>query len=94
MGRLRPGAGAALDRRRTRAQGGDGGPILVHGSARLAQSLAAAGLVDRYHLLVFPLLLGSGKRLFGDSAPKQKLAVVESETYGNGITKLVYEVVR
>lgn len=72
----------------------EGGPILVHGSAGLAQSLAAAGLVDRYHLLVFPILLGSGKRLFSDDAPKQKLTVVESETYGNGVTKVVYDVVR
>jgi dihydrofolate reductase len=43
---------------------GDGGPILVHGSATLAQGLAAGGLVDRYHLLIFPVILGSGKRLF------------------------------
>ncbi|MGO7983301.1 dihydrofolate reductase family protein, partial [Rhizobium johnstonii] len=43
---------------------GDGDAIIVHGSATLAQGLAAAGLVDRYHLLVFPILLGSGKRLF------------------------------
>ena len=73
---------------------GDGGPILVHGSARLAQSLAEADLVDRYHLLVFPLLLGAGKRLWGTTDHKQKLRVVETETYGNGITKAIYDVVR
>ncbi|CAA9369741.1 MAG: Dihydrofolate reductase [uncultured Nocardioides sp.] len=73
---------------------GDGGPILVHGSATLAQSLADADLVDRYHLLVFPLLLGSGKRLFGDDGHKQKLHLLETETYSNGITKAVYDVVR
>ena len=72
---------------------GDGGPILVHGSATLAQSLAAAGLVDRYHLLVFPLLLGSGKKLFGDG-DKTRLALVEHDTYGNGVQTLVYDVVR
>ena len=45
----------------------EGGEIQVHGSARLAQCLAAAGLVDRYHLLVYPLVLGTGgKRLFAD----------------------------
>lgn len=70
------------------------GPIIVHGSATLAQGLAAAGLVDRYHLLVFPLLLGGGKRLFATDADKTKLDVVEQETYGNGITKLVLDVVR
>ena len=60
----------------------DGGPIIVHGSARLGASLADAGLVDRYHLLVFPTLLGAGKRLFSDTdKDKQQLKVVESETY-------------
>ena len=44
----------------------EGGEIHVHGSPTLAQGLEAAGLVDRYHLLVFPILLGSGKRLFTD----------------------------
>jgi len=73
----------------------DGGPISVHASARLAQSLATAGLVDSYHLLVFPVVLGSGKRLFADSSPdKQKLRLAESESYANGVQKLVYEVVR
>ena len=73
----------------------DGGPIIVHGSATLNQSLADAGLIDRYHLLVFPVLLGAGKRLYSTTdKDKQPLKVVESETYGNGIQKLVYEVVR
>jgi dihydrofolate reductase len=71
----------------------EGGEIHVHGSARLAQSLAAAGLVDRYTLLVFPLLLGSGKKLFGDG-DKTKLELVEHAAYGNGITLQRYDVVR
>ena len=50
----------------------DGGEIHVHGSPTLAQGLAAAGLVDRYHLLVFPVLLGSGKRLFVDGTDLDK----------------------
>lgn len=73
---------------------GAGDPIIVHGSATLAQSLAMAGLVDRYHLLVFPVILGSGKRLFADDGEKAKLKVVDSQTYANGITKLVLDVVR
>ncbi|KQQ93755.1 deaminase [Leifsonia sp. Leaf325] len=75
---------------------GDGGPIIVHGSATLAQGLAAAGLVDRYHLLVFPVLLGAGKRLFADDDAAQfaKLELVEQAAYENGIIKAVYEVVR
>lgn len=73
----------------------EGGPIIVHGSQMLSQALAAAGLVDRYHLLVFPVVLGEGKRLFPtDGAAKQKFRVTESETFGNGITKLVLSVVR
>jgi dihydrofolate reductase len=71
----------------------DGGEIHVHGSATLAQGLAAAGLVDRYHLLVFPLLLGSGKRLFGEG-DKTGLALTEHAAYSNGITLQVYDVVR
>ncbi|GAA3623245.1 dihydrofolate reductase family protein [Microlunatus ginsengisoli] len=73
----------------------DGGPLLVHGSATLGASLADAGLVDRYHLLVFPLLLGAGKRLFSDSDhDTTKLALVEHEAYANGIQKQVFDVVR
>jgi dihydrofolate reductase len=74
---------------------GDGAPIIVHGSLRLARSLADAGLVDRYHLLVFPVLLGEGARLFSESAhPALKLTVAEHEVYGNGVQKLVYDVER
>jgi len=73
----------------------EGGPIIVHGSATLNRNLSDAGLIDRYHLLVFPVLLGAGKRLFSDSdVDKRSLNVVESETYSNGIQKLVYDVVR
>jgi dihydrofolate reductase len=73
----------------------DGGPITVHGSAALGQSLADAGLVDRYHLLVFPLLLGRGKRLFSDAdQDATKLKLVESEEYSNGVQKQVFRVIR
>lgn len=73
----------------------DGDQIQVHGSATLAQNLAKAGLVDRYHLLVFPLVLGGGKRLFpADGADFAKLDLIEQETYSNGIQKLCYDVVR
>jgi dihydrofolate reductase len=73
----------------------EGGPIIVHGSVTLNHGLADAGLVDRYHLLVFPLLLGAGKRLFPASdKDAQKLALVEHEVYSNGIQKQVLDVVR
>src|SRR5947208_4364046 len=72
----------------------EGGPIIVHGSAALNRALADAGLIDRYHLLVFPVLLGAGKRLFSTTdKDKQNLKVVESESYSNGIQKLVYDVI-
>ncbi|GGO42602.1 dihydrofolate reductase family protein [Streptomyces lasiicapitis] len=73
----------------------EGGPIIVHGSASLNQSLSDAGLIDRYHLLVFPLLLGAGKRLFSTTdKDTQKLKLVEHETYSNGLQKNVFDVVR
>ncbi|MFJ2808589.1 dihydrofolate reductase family protein [Kitasatospora sp. NPDC087271] len=73
----------------------EGGPIIVHGSATLNQALSDAGLVDRYHLLVFPLLLGAGKRLFSTTdKDTQKLTLVEHEVYPNGLQKQVFDVVR
>jgi len=73
----------------------EGGPIIIHGSATLNRNLSDAGLIDRYHLLVFPVLLGAGKRLYSNSdVDKRSLKVVESETYSNGIQKLIYDVVR
>ncbi|WP_116247533.1 dihydrofolate reductase family protein [Nocardiopsis sp. FIRDI 009] len=73
----------------------EGGPISVHGSATLGRALADAGLVDRYHLLVFPVLLGAGKRLFSDTdKDAQKLRLVEHEVYANGVQKQVLDVVR
>ncbi|MFC7961296.1 dihydrofolate reductase family protein [Rhodococcoides kroppenstedtii] len=73
----------------------DGGPIAVHGSATLGKSLADAGLVDRYHLLVFPVLLGAGRRLFSETDKDlQKLTLVEHEVYSNGIQKQVFDVQR
>jgi dihydrofolate reductase len=72
----------------------DGGPIIVHGSARLNHDLSDAGLIDRYHLLVFPLLLGAGKRLFSTTdKDTQKLRLVEHEAYSNGLQKNVFDVV-
>lgn len=71
----------------------DGGPIILAGSATLAQNLAAAGLVDRYNLLIFPVLLGGGKRLFADTGTdKTMLTIVEHATYGNGVQMVVYDV--
>ena len=72
---------------------GDGGAIFIHGSAELARRLSDAGLLDRYHLLVFPVLLGAGKSVFSDAdRAKQTLKLRDSAAYPNGIVKLVYDV--
>jgi dihydrofolate reductase len=58
------------------------GDILVAGSARLVQSLAGNDLVDEYRLMVFPVVLGSGKRLFGEEMPHTVLRLVETKPLG------------
>jgi dihydrofolate reductase len=74
---------------------GDGGPIGVHGSATLAQALHKAGLVDTWNLMVFPVVLGSGKRLFPtDAEDKQKVTLRESRTYTNGVQLNIFDAVR
>ncbi|WP_350276322.1 dihydrofolate reductase family protein [Kribbella sp. HUAS MG21] len=71
----------------------EGGPIIVNGSATLNRNLSDAGLIDQYNLLVFPVLLGAGKRLFSDAdRDKVKLTLTSSESYANGIQKLTYDV--
>ena len=73
----------------------DGGAIFIHGSAELARRLSDAGLIDQYNLLVFPVLLGAGKSLFGRAdRDKHMLTLRESQTYKNGILKLIYDVAR
>ncbi|MFF2653506.1 dihydrofolate reductase family protein [Streptomyces sp. NPDC058045] len=71
----------------------DGGPIITHGSATLNRALSDAGLIDRYHLLVFPLLLGAGKRLFSTTdKDTQKLRLLDHKAYANGLQKNIFEV--
>jgi dihydrofolate reductase len=71
-----------------------GGVILVGGSAQLAQSLVELDLVDEFRLMVFPVVLGSGKRLFGESSDKLPLRLADSRTVGDGIVILTLERVR
>jgi dihydrofolate reductase len=78
-----------------RLRDGDGGAIFIHGSAELARTLADAGLVDRYNLLVFPVLLGAGKSAFSAAdRAKDVLRLRESKGYPNGVVKVLYDVVR
>jgi dihydrofolate reductase len=67
------------------------GDILVSGSARLAQTLIANDLVDELRLMVFPVLLGSGKRLFGETSDMKTMRLAESKTVGDGVSILVYQ---
>ncbi len=67
------------------------GELHVHGSARLVQALAEHDLVDELRLMVFPVLLGSGKRLFGETSEKKAMRLTSSRTVGDGIAILTYE---
>jgi dihydrofolate reductase len=65
--------------------------IHTSGSGNLVQSLMQEGLVDQYNLWIYPVLLGSGKRLFGDGTVPTALQLVASRTFGNGAVFLSYE---
>jgi len=67
------------------------GDIVVHGSGRLVQTLLEHDLVDRYHLMVFPVVLGAGQRLFGETTDKKTLRLVSTETVGDGVSIVIYE---
>jgi dihydrofolate reductase len=67
------------------------GDIVVHGSARLVQALLEHDLVDELRLMVFPLVLGSGKRLFGETSDKKALRLLDSKMVGDGVAILIYE---
>ena len=66
------------------------GDIVVHGSARLVQTLIEHDLVDELRLMVYPVVLGSGKRLFGDTSDKKSLRLADSKVVGDGVAILVY----
>ena len=65
--------------------------LIVHGSARLVHELIEQDLVDELRLMVFPVVLGTGKRVFGETTGKRPLKLVESGTVGpDGVLTLVY----
>jgi dihydrofolate reductase len=68
-----------------------GGVILIAGSATLVKALIEVDLVDELRLMVFPVLLGQGKRLFPEGEAKHRLQLVEAKTVGEGITLVRYE---
>jgi dihydrofolate reductase len=75
--------------RRVRAE--HSGNLYVHGSQRLAQTLFEHDLVDQLNLMVFPVVLGTGKRIFGETSGKKKLALVDFKVVGDGVAILIYK---
>ncbi len=68
----------------------DGQDIMVHGSANLAQTLMEHRLVDRYRLLLYPVVLGSGQRLFREGIPGN-LKLISAQPFSTGVVGLIYE---
>ena len=68
-----------------------GGDIVVHGSAQLVQALIENDLVDELRVMVFPVVLGRGKRLFGETSDKKRLRLTDSKTVGDGVEIMIYE---
>lgn len=66
------------------------GDILVSGSATLVQGMVENDLVDELRLMVFPVVLGAGRRLFGETSDKKRLRLEESRAVGDGIAILRY----
>jgi dihydrofolate reductase len=67
------------------------GDIVVHGSAQLVQTLIEHDLVDELRLMVFPVVLGTGKRLFGDTSDKKRMRLASSKTVGDGVVVLIFQ---
>ena len=66
------------------------GDIVVHGSGQLVQTLIENDLVDELRLMVFPVVLGAGQRLFGETSAKKTLRLTSSQTVGDGVAILIY----
>jgi dihydrofolate reductase len=72
-----------------------GGEILIYGSCSLVHTLMEHDLIDEYRLMVSPIVLGSGKRIFEDGSPKTPLRLVEARPVGpDGVLILTYEPTR
>ena len=70
------------------------GDIVVHGSVQHVQALIDHDLVDELRLMVFPVVLGSGKRIFGETSDKKPLRLADSKVVGDGVAILTYEPAR
>jgi dihydrofolate reductase len=71
-------------------KGQDGQNILIYGSAALARALRQHGLIDEYRLMIHPVVLGAGKRLFQEGAETTALKLVDTQTFDSGVVVLTY----
>jgi dihydrofolate reductase len=69
----------------------DGPELQVHGSSDLIQTLLRHGLIDEFRVWIFPVVLGSGKRLFGEGAPSAALKLVDGQISSTGVVMATYE---
>jgi dihydrofolate reductase len=75
----------------TELKKGEGPDLLIQGSSDLIQTLLRHGLIDEYTLLIFPLLLGKGKKLFGDGTVPAALKLIRSQSFPSGVIMATYE---
>ena len=75
----------------SRLKGQDGKDILVFGSGDLVNTLLEHDLIDEYRLMVFPVVVGKGKRLFGDGIDTKNLELVDTKTFSSGAVVLTYK---
>jgi dihydrofolate reductase len=75
----------------TELKGGEGPDLLIQGSSDLIQTLLKNNLIDEFRLLIFPLMLGSGKRLFGDGTVPAALKLVETRNFPTGVILARYQ---
>lgn len=68
--------------------------IVIHGSGKLIHSLLPYGLIDEFRLMVFPIALGGGKRLFKETADSNRFKLLETKTFETGVIVLHYECVK
>lgn len=82
--------GSELDETLRRLRKEDGKHIYIHGSGKLINSILPMGLIDEYHLMVHPIVVGKGQRLFPDGVDTTTLTLVDTRTFSKGIVVLTF----